>query len=148
MMNKFAPAEWEKHHTPRQLCDALARTISTIIAIQQEVLSLEAKPNSLNIAITDGKSLIACRYRNHAMEQPPSLYYSTTAGITLNRQFPDQPDGANGSKRSRKVESANRTKAVEILEGHNPFATRDAREHGIHFIVASEPTTYKVAECE
>jgi glutamine amidotransferase len=40
--------------------------------------------------------------------------------VTLNRKYPDHPDG---------------------LE--NPWAYKDSEEHGSHVIVASEPTTYK-----
>jgi glutamine amidotransferase len=43
-----------------------------------------------------------------------------TLGATLNRKYPDHPDGAN-----------------------NPRASKLAKEHGKHIIVASEPTTYK-----
>jgi glutamine amidotransferase len=49
------------------------------------------------------------------------LYYSTKAGVTLNRKYPDHPDG-NASEKS---------------------VIRQAEEHGKHVIVASEPNTYK-----
>ena len=52
------------------------------------------------------------------------MYYSTTAGITLNRKYPDHPDGIELSKQNRE-------------------SRRDADEHGDHVIVASEPSTYK-----
>lgn len=84
------PSGWEEYHTTEQLEEALARTITTINTIQAEVLGTDAGPNDLNIAITDGQSLVACRYRNHPAEQPPSLYYSTKAGVTLNRQYPGE----------------------------------------------------------
>ncbi|KAB5559826.1 N-terminal nucleophile aminohydrolase [Coniochaeta sp. 2T2.1] len=122
------PASWEEYHSTEQMKEALLKTIATIISIQTSVLGTDAQPNDLNIAITDGRSLIACRFRNHATEQPPSLYYSTTAGVTLNRQFPDHPDGAKGPN------------------GHNPHARKNAEEHGSHFIIGSEPTTYKDEE--
>jgi glutamine amidotransferase len=50
------------------------------------------------------------------------LYYSTTAGVTLNRQFPGHPDG--------------------LTKGGN----RETAEHGKHVIIASEPSTYKDKE--
>jgi len=33
------------------------------------------KANSINVAFTDGETIIATRYRNSATEEPPSLYY-------------------------------------------------------------------------
>jgi glutamine amidotransferase len=49
-------------------------------------------------------------------------YYSTDAGTTLNRKYPDNPDGTH---------SANR------------FSGKAVEDHGKHIIVASEPSTYK-----
>lgn len=140
------PASWEGHHSPAQIVSALRKTISTIISTQRSLLGSNAQPNDLNIAVTDGLSFVACRFRNHATEQPPSLYYSDTAGVTLNRQFPDHPDGAKGPHGSGNGKSVNGKKAAKGALGHNPHASRDASEHGKHFIVASEPTTYKDAE--
>lgn len=125
---------------------ALVQTISTIIEIQKSELGAKAEPNDLNICVTDGRSLVACRYRNHATEQPPSLYSSTAAGVTLNRQFPDHPDGAKGPHGKGNGKAVNGKKAAEGAEGHNPHARRDAGDHGKHAIVASEPTTYKEKE--
>lgn len=75
------------------------------------------------VATSDGERLVCIRVRNHAIEQPPSLYWSTTAGTTLNSKFPDHPDGLTNSN-----------------------AVKGAEEHGEHIIVASEPSTYKAAE--
>lgn len=44
-------------------------------------------------------------------------------GVTLNRKYPDHPDGAK-----------------------NPRASKPAKEHGKHIIIASEPTTYKMEQ--
>ena len=140
------PAEWEEYHSPEEMKDALVKTITTIINIQASLLGAKVQPNDLNIAVTDGKSLVACRFRNHATEQPPSLYYSTTAGVTMNRQYPDHPDGAKGPHGSGKGKSHHGKHAAKGAEGYNPHAKKDAGEYGTHFIVASEPTTYKDAE--
>jgi len=137
---------WDEYHSPSEFLSALRKTIETIITIQVSLLGTKAQPNDLNICLTDGRSLIACRFRNHATEQPPSLYTSTTAGVTLNRQFPDHPDGAQGPHGSSKGKSPNGKIAAKGSEGHNPHARRDAGDHGKHFIVASEPTTYKESE--
>lgn len=67
--------------------------------------------------------MVAMRIRNHATEQPPSLYWSTTQGVVLNRKFPDHPDGKE-----------------------NPLAQKRPEQHGRHVIVASEPTTYDKEE--
>ncbi|CAM9821491.1 unnamed protein product, partial [Phaeothamnion confervicola] len=33
--------------------------------------------SSLNLCVTDGRSIVATRYRNHPTQQPPSMYYIT-----------------------------------------------------------------------
>jgi len=119
-------AAWEEQYSTSEMADALHRAVSTVISLQQQVLGVEsAQPNCLNLAATDGSQLIAYRFRNHAVEQPPSLYYSTTAGVTLNSKYPDRADG-----------------------GSNPGASKEAKEHGSHVIVASEPSTYKEEDWE
>lgn len=136
------PNAWEQIYPIEAMREALESTISQIIKIQKETLGSTAEPNDLNIAFTNGKSLVACRFRNHATEQPPSLYYSTTAGVTLNRLYPDHPDGAKGPH------GAAKGGAEKGVEGHNPQAKKGSEEHGKHVIVASEPTTYKDREWE
>jgi glutamine amidotransferase len=78
----------------------------------------------LNLVTTDGTHLVAYRFRNHPTQQPPSLYCSTTAGITMNRKYPDHPDNKE----------------------HVPTTNNKPSDHGNHVIVASEPTTYKEKE--
>ena len=95
------PRAWEESHPPEDVKASLERAISTVIAIQKQVVpkhGLTPEASSLNIAITDGIQLITIRFRNHAREHPPSLYFSTRAGISLNRKFPGHPDkeGDNG----------------------------------------------------
>ena len=81
---------WEKQYSVYQMRDAMRKTIGTIVQLQRKKLGDKAEPNSLNLATTDGSQLVAFRFRNHTIEQPPSLYYSTKAGVTLNRKYPDQ----------------------------------------------------------
>jgi len=113
-------ASWDEEYTTAQLEAALHAAVKTVVELQKKILGPEARPNSLNLAITDGTKMVCYRFRNHDNEQPPSLYYSTRAGVTLNRKFPGHPDGGKvvGSRRAEE-------------------------EHGAHVIVASEPSTYK-----
>lgn len=113
---------WERTYEPEEMLAALVAAFKTIIDLQQQALGPEnVQACSLNVCCTDGRQMVAVRLRNHAIENPPSLYWSTKAGITLNRKYPDDPSGAS-----------------------NPNASKKASEHGKHVIVASEPTTYKV----
>ena len=83
-------SSWEKQYTVHQMRDAMRKAIGSVVQLQRSKLGEKAKANSLNIAATDGSQLVTFRFRNHAVEQPPSLYYSARAGVTLNRKFPDQ----------------------------------------------------------
>lgn len=122
LTDRRGKVSWEEEYTVEQMHAALTRAIDFVIKTQQHILGDAAKPNSLNLAVTDGTKMVAYRFRNHVTEQPPSLYYSTKAGVTLNRKYPDHPDGAMRNARGdRKPE----------------------QDHGSHVIVASEPSTYK-----
>ncbi|KAG9244709.1 N-terminal nucleophile aminohydrolase [Calycina marina] len=124
-----------------ELKAALQKTINRIVRIQASTLSITPyEPNSLNVTVTDGRSLIAVRFRDHKTEQPPSLYYSTLAGVTLNRRFPDHPDGADGPH------GKSNSDAKDDEQGKNLDTSKSRREHGNHVIIASEPTTYKNGE--
>lgn len=138
--NKF-----EVDYTTSEMFTALQNTVNTIIELQKTALGDNHKPNDLNVCVTSGRNLVACRFRNHVMEQPPTLYWSKTAGVTLNRKFPDHPDGSQGFGKAHFGVEGTHGQAVE---GHNPYwdQKRQGAEHGKHVIVASEPTTYR--ECE
>ena len=115
---------WQEQYSLAEMKQALQDTFHTIVKLQKKILGQDkTEASSLNVCCSDGEQMIAFRFRNHKIEQPPSLYWSTTAGVTLNRKFPDHPDGAE-----------------------NTTANQDAKEHGVHVIVASEPTTYKQKE--
>ena len=102
-----------------EMREAMRKALHRIAQLQREKLGEKAEANSLNVCATDGKRLVAVRVRNHATEQPPSLYWSTEAGVTLNRKYPDSSEGEE-----------------------NPAAHKNPEEHGTHVIVASEPSTY------
>ena len=116
-------SSWEEQYHVTHMRNAMRKAIGIVHELQLKYLADKAQPNSLNVATTDGLQLVTFRFRNHAVEQPPSLYYSTTAGTTLNRKFPDSAEGEE-----------------------NPVAYKKAHEHGKHVIVASEPSTYKQKE--
>lgn len=119
-------ATWEQEYPIAEMLSAMNKTVVQIMELQQKQLGKNAAPNSLNFCATDGKKMVAIRFRNHATQQPPSLYWSEFAGRTLNQKFPGSPDAAD------KV---------------NEAATKDKEEKiGKHTIVASEPTTYDDAE--
>lgn len=113
---------WQKEYPIEAMVSALHDTVATIIEIQTELLGSKKMPNSLNLCVTDGIKLVAYRFRNHATQEPPSLYYSTSAGTTLNRKYQDHADGAE----------------IVSDEGRKP-----REDHGKHLIVASEPSTYR-----
>ena len=124
-----SPSAFEKEYSLEAMIAALKATIRTILTLQRAVLGQEGmRPNSLNLCTTDGTKLLACRFRNHATSQPPTLYYSTRAGVTLNRKYPDVPSGA-------------------YVRGVSDVGRPEA-EHGRHVIVASEPSTYRDEDWE
>ncbi|KZT25003.1 N-terminal nucleophile aminohydrolase [Neolentinus lepideus HHB14362 ss-1] len=115
---------WNRSHPLTEMKLALEKAVQKIIDIQKEVLPKKGQvygASSLNIAITDGEQLLTIRFRNSPTEHPPSLYLSTTAGVTLNRKYPGHPN-------------------KEVDDAANK---RSAQDHGDHVIVASEPTTYQ-----
>ena len=113
---------WEKPYSLKVMFAAMRKTVLQILQLQHNKLGASNTPNSLNFCTTDGTKLLAIRFRNHATQQPPSLYWSEFAGRTLNTKYPGHPDGK------------------EIV---NEEAVLDKDEKiGKHTIVASEPTTY------
>lgn len=116
---------FEKEYSVQEMATALHDAVATTINLQNEVLGDKRTPNSLNLCVTDGIKLVAYRFRNHVTQEPPSLYYSTKAGTTLNRKYPDHPDGLN------------------IQDDAHRFSRE---KHGKHVIVSSEPSTYHAAD--
>ncbi len=86
--------------------------------------------SALNLVCTDGTSLVATRYASPPPEEPPSLYYSTTAGSKFNRKFQGHPDQGH----------------PDVPEHATRGGTKDEAEHGRHVIVASEPSTYDAGD--
>lgn len=122
LTHKGTKDTWEKEYPITEMLNAMKKTVVQIMELQQKQLGKKAAPNSLNLCATDGKKMVAIRFRNHATQQPPSLYWSEFAGRTLNQKYPGHPDGAD------KV---------------NDSATKgEGDKIGKHTIIASEPTTY------
>jgi glutamine amidotransferase len=120
-------ASWEEIYTAARMKAALILTLEDLFALQQKLLP-ELPGNSLKIAVTNGDSMVAMRVRNHVSEEPPSLYYSTEAGISLNHKYPGNAAGKDNEDWSEDADW-----------------TRDPGMHGDHVIVASELST-RVAE--
>ncbi|KAF2436000.1 N-terminal nucleophile aminohydrolase [Tothia fuscella] len=114
---------WEQEWSVDGMREAMVKTVVQIMELQHSRLGAIAAPNSLNFCVTDGTKMVAIRFRNHATQQPPSLYWSEFAGRTLNTKYPGKPDAPD---------------AV------NTEATKSSEDRiGKHTIVASEPTTYE-----
>lgn len=113
---------WQKEYCLVDMTKAMVNTIRQIMDLQRQLLGSKARPNSLNFCATDGIKMVAVRFRNHHIEQPPSLYWSQTAGRRLNRKYPGNPNAAHEENEST------------VHAGQS--------EHGNHVIVSSEPTTY------
>ncbi|CAF1037716.1 unnamed protein product [Didymodactylos carnosus] len=119
-------------HTLNEFKQAMLKTLNDIIellVVEEESDDTVQKgehvnASSLNLAVTDGKKMMAIRFRNDVTEDPPSLYYSTTAGVSLNRKFPGTADQPPSS------------------ENGSPSDVKKMEEHRAHVIIASEPMTY------
>jgi glutamine amidotransferase len=118
--------DWHAELPIEKLKQAMVKTLQDVLAlIQESVKDNEVLPHSsLNFALTDSCQLLAVRFSSMDEVEPPSLYYSTTAGPILNRKFPDHPDGKEVNRKS----------------------VQATQEHGKHVIVASEPNTYKTED--
>lgn len=123
----YGASAWEESYTAVQMKAALIAALEDLFKQQQKVLP-ELPGNSLNVAVTDGDSMVAMRVRNHVDEEPPSLYYSTVAGVSLNSKYPGSAYGDDN-------------------QDWTPDAdwTKNPEDYPPHVIVASEPST-RVAE--
>lgn len=121
-----AKETWQKTYPMEEMLKALKNTVDQMMELQLRKLGDKRTPNSLNFCVTDGSKMVAIRFRNHATQQPPSLYWSEFAGRKLNRKFPGHPDDPN------------RVNEMAIKE--------EDEQIGKHTIIASEPTTYDAEE--
>lgn len=118
---------WQNSYPLADMLDAMTQTVIQIMMLQKfKQPGAERTPNSLNFCTTDGTKMLAIRFRNHAAQQPPSLYWSEFAGRTLNGKYPGNPDSA------------------DMVNEQAIFL--DDERIGKHTIIASEPTTYDEKE--
>jgi glutamine amidotransferase len=126
LTNHGDKSSWEEPYSLKAMFVAMEKTVVQILKLQHDNLKERKTPNSLNFCTTDGARLVAIRFRNHATQQPPSLYWSEFAGRTLNTKYPGHPDGEGFVNEEA------------VLE--------EGEKIGKHTIVASEPTTYDEKE--
>ncbi|KAF2187949.1 N-terminal nucleophile aminohydrolase [Zopfia rhizophila CBS 207.26] len=117
---------WQKTYSLEDMLKAMIKTVIQIMELQKKKAGAARTPNSLNFCTTDGSKMVAIRFRNHATQQPPSLYWSEFAGRTLNGKFPGNPDSKD-------------------LVNKDAILGEDEKI-GKHTIIASEPTTYDEKE--
>ncbi|KAI1343249.1 N-terminal nucleophile aminohydrolase [Xylariaceae sp. FL0016] len=117
---------WERSYPLDAMGEALRRTVVAILELQHQTLGGRAAANSLNFCATDGRKMVACRFRNHASQQPPSLYWSEFAGKDLNQKYPGDPNSSHAGDRQEEEAGGQRI--------------------GKHTIIASEPTTFDESE--
>ncbi|KAF2472784.1 N-terminal nucleophile aminohydrolase [Lindgomyces ingoldianus] len=126
LTNHGGKDSWQKTYPLEDMLGAMVKTVNQIMELQKIKIGDKRTPNSLNFCTTDGTQMLAIRFRNHATEQPPSLYWSEFAGRTLNRKYPGHPDSPD-------------------LINEQAIMGEDERI-GKHTIIASEPTTYDKRE--
>lgn len=125
--------DWGAEHSLQDMKQALENAITDVVELQRK-LATPLTASSLNLCTTDGIKLVAFRFRNSDIEQPPSLYYSESAGVTLNRKYPGHPDYL---KFEDPGDAARGLVGIDML---------DPEACGNHVIVSSEPTTRDEAE--
>lgn len=125
-------SELELAETMRGILTELEGWVGECVKEEEaEGLETTAKSSSLNLVVTDGSQMVAIRCAAGGRE-PPSLYYSTTAGATLNRLYEGNPDMGHPE-----LEAMGHT----FQQGSLP-----KEKHSKHVIVASEPSTYDERE--
>lgn len=114
-----------KTHTLEEMKVAMRSTLKDLQRLIDLVPGSENTHSELNLAVTDGRRLLAIRFAHPPTQEPPSLYYSTIAGATLSRLYDDHPD-------------------APLLGGAVAESGKKPREQvAKHCIVASEPSTYR-----
>jgi glutamine amidotransferase len=123
--------DWNAERSVDEMKVALERAIADVVELQRKLpdATVPLAASSLNLCTTDGSKLLAFRFRNSDKEEPPSLYYSTKAGVSLNRKYPGHPDYLKWDVPD------------EDTSGFTGDKMLAPEAYGNHVIVASEPTT-------
>ncbi|GKT59709.1 N-terminal nucleophile aminohydrolase [Colletotrichum tofieldiae] len=123
---------WESVYDAGEMAAAMRETVVMLEKLQTEFGPPEREFNTLNLVAMSGSSLVAVRYGSPKGLEPPSLYYSTTAGATLNRRYKGFPSDVG-----------------ESGDGDSEDDGRlEKKSHGEHVVVASEPSTFNQSEWE
>ena len=132
--------DWEASYPVEKMALAMRQTI---VKLEEMKSAAESKAgvateyNALNLLASSGSSMVALRYASPREREPPSLYYSTSAGGAMNRKFNGHPDEGKPGTQVKRKDTAGGAKKHDLVVG-----TREKGEHGKHVIVCSEPTTY------
>ena len=132
-------------HSPEVLAAALRDTIALVVEVTG------GAPSSLNIAVTDGETVLATRFRNGSGEVPPSLYYHT--GTLSCAAWDLAPAGAGLGgltggltqdgllvAESHAPLGANAESGLDLLSRRNSFERRQQHPRQC-LLVSSEPLT-------
>lgn len=121
--NLHTDGDWNATLPLTAIEEALRATIRQIGQLIESVGGEGDGHSALNFAATDGEQLVCTRFASPVGHEPPSLYYSTTEGATLDRQYQDEADGPahDSTKPDRKRKE----------------------QHAKHVVVCSEPCTYR-----
>ncbi|GAA5869262.1 hypothetical protein JCM3774_004187 [Rhodotorula dairenensis] len=121
--------DWTGPYHPDAVATALATTVRTIVRLCTPPGGWPAPSSdaggmsthiSLNLAVCIGATdFYALRFACPQQQDPPTLYWSTQSGATLDRRYQGHPDDAALSEKGRLPQD----------------------QHGRHVVVASEPMT-------
>jgi len=73
------------HVEPRQIVAAIELAMKQVHEIQLEC-NVTNPESSYNIVMTDGETLVVCRFRTHPTEESPSLYYTYGTDFHYDRE--------------------------------------------------------------
>lgn len=75
LTNHGGKDSWQNMYPLSDMLAAMIKTVVQIMELQRAKSGPQRTPNSLNFCTTDGQKMVAIRFRNHATQQPPSLYW-------------------------------------------------------------------------
>ncbi|KAK4697887.1 glutamine amidotransferase, partial [Phenoliferia sp. Uapishka_3] len=117
---------WTKTYQLEEMKAALKKTVDILRSLVESIGRPRNECSFLNFVVTDGEQMLASRYAYPVGTEPPSLYYSSKAGPTINRKYEDDPDGP--------------------LLAPEDQPTKRNSDYKKHVIIASEPSTYHMED--